>query len=63
MDHEWVLKFVTYYIQDPNILGLIRKYLKVGVLEDGDSFLVVYADDYLAGFEYRSEAGRYLKEM
>lgn len=96
MDHEWIIKFVGDYIQDPNILGLIRKYLKAGVLEEGvleegvyqtnesgstqgniispilanvymhhvlvlwykeyferrgegSSFLVVYADDYLAG--------------
>ncbi len=86
-----------YYIKDPNILNLIKKYLKVGVLEDGiyqtneagsaqgniissvlaniymhhvlvlwykkyfekqgtgENFLLVYADDYLAGFEEKSE--------
>lgn len=92
MSHEWTLKFVEYYIKDPNILWLIKKYLKAGVLESGKyqtnevgsvqgniispilaniymhhvlvlwykayfekrgsgkSFLVIYADDYLAGF-------------
>lgn len=105
MNHEWTLKFVEYYIQDPNILGLIKKYLKAGVLEAGEyktneegcaqgniispmlaniymhhvlilwykayyekrgkgnSFLVVYADDYLAGFENKWEAEKYFKEM
>lgn len=105
MDHEWTLKFVEYYIQDPNILMLIRKYLKAGVLDEGEyktneegsaqgniispilaniymhhvlvlwfkayyekrsrgkSFLVVYADDYLAGFENKWEAEKYYEEM
>ena len=36
MNHEWVLKFVGYYIQDPNILNLINKYLKAGILEEGE---------------------------
>lgn len=105
MDHEWTLKFVEYYIQDPNILSLIKKYLKAGVLEAGEyktneegsaqgniispilaniymhhvlvlwykayfekrgkgnSFLVVYADDYLAGFENKWEAEKYFIEM
>lgn len=105
MDHEWTLKFVEYYVQDPNILSLIKKYLKAGVLEAGEyntneegsaqgnivspilaniymhhvlvlwykayfekrgkgnSFLVVYADDYLAGFENKWEAEKYFIEM
>lgn len=105
MSHEWTMKFVEYYIKDPNILRLIEKYLKAGVLEDGkyqtnevgsmqgniispilaniymhhvlvlwykayfekqgtgNSFLVVYADDYLAGFERKREAERYYREM
>ncbi len=105
MSHEWTMKFVEYYIKDPNILWLIKKYLKAGVLEEGRyqtnewgsaqgniispilaniymhhvlvlwykayfekrgtgmSFLVVYADDYLAGFEHKGEAKRYYEEM
>jgi len=35
VDHGWILEFVKYYIKDPNILGLIRKYLKAGVMEEG----------------------------
>jgi len=105
MSHEWVLKFVGYYIQDPNILNLINKYLKAGILEEGEykaseegsiqggiispvlaniymhhvlvlwykayfekrgrgqSFLVVYADDFIAGFEEESEAVRYYQAL
>lgn len=105
MNHEWTIKFVEYYIQDPNILWLIKKYLKAGVMDAGEyqtnevgsaqgniispilaniymhhvlvlwykayfekrgkgkSFLVVYADDYLAGFEEKEEAERYFIEM
>ena len=36
MNYEWVLKFVGYYIQDANILRLVEKYLKAGVLEAGE---------------------------
>ena len=105
MDHEWILEFVKYYMKDPNILGLIRKYLKAGVMEEGeykaseegavqggiispvlaniymhhvlvlwyerkwkktakgDSFLIVYADDFIAGFQYKEEAEAYYREM
>lgn len=96
---------MEYYIKDPNILGLIKKYLKAGVMEAGEyktneegsaqgniispilaniymhhvlvlwyrvlyekrakgnSFLVVYADDFLAGFEHKWEAEKYFEEM
>ena len=105
MNHDWVLKFVGYYIQDPNILNLIKKYLKAGILEEGEykaseegsiqggiispvlaniymhhvlvlwykayfekrgrgqSFLVCYADDFIAGFEEESEAVRYYRAL
>ena len=105
MSHEWTMKFVEYYIKDPNILWLVRKYLKAGILDAGSyqtnevgsaqgniispvlaniymhhvlvlwykayyekrgkgmSFLVVYADDYLTGFEHKWEAAQYYKEM
>ena len=105
MDHGWIQKFVGYYIQDPNILNLINKFLKAGILEDGDykeswegsaqggnispilaniymhhvlvlwykayferrgrgnSFLVVYADDFIAGFEEKTEAERYYQAL
>ena len=36
MKHEWIIKFLHLYIKDPNIIGLVKKYLKVGVLDDGE---------------------------
>lgn len=105
MSHEWILRFVGYYIEDPNILRLIDKFLKAGILEAGDykeskegsvqggtispilaniymhhvlvlwykayferrgrgnSFLVVYADDFIAGFEEKEEAERYYQAL
>ena len=39
MKHEWIIKFLHLYIKDPNIIGLVKKYLKVGVLDDGKLML------------------------
>ncbi len=35
IDHEWMLRFLEHRIADRRILRLIRKWLKVGVIEDG----------------------------
>ena len=35
IDHEWMMRFLEWHIKDPNILWLIRKYLKAGVMVDG----------------------------
>ena len=35
IDHEWMMKFLEWHIKDPNILWLVRKYLKAGVMVDG----------------------------
>ena len=101
MSHEWMMEFLKLYIKDPNLLWLINKYLKAGVMTDGmfeeseegsaqgniispilaniymhnvltlwykfviksntfgNSFLVVYADDFIAGFQYKEDAERY----
>ena len=103
IDHDWMMKFVSLYIKDPNILWLIKSYLKAGVIDNktynateegtaqgniispilaniymhnvlvlwyrfvikenfkGANFLVVYADDFIAGFEYESEAKEYYR--
>ena len=105
IDHEWMMKFIEWHIKDPNILWLIRKYLKVGVMVDGvyvdteegtiqggnisptlaniymhnvltlwfklviqkevkgECFLVNYADDFVAGFQYKSEAEMYYAKL
>ena len=35
IDHEWMMKFLEWNIQDKNLLWLIRKYLKAGIMEQG----------------------------
>ena len=35
MSHEWMMEFLKLNIKDPNLLWLINKYLKAGVLTDG----------------------------
>ena len=105
INHDWMIKFLEYNIKDPNIIGLIKKYLKAGIMDkgtymtteegsaqgniispvlaniymhyvlglwykeivqkraEGDTFLVVYADDFIAGFQYKSEAEEYYKAL
>lgn len=35
INHNWMIKFLEYNIKDPNIIGLIKKYLKVGIMDKG----------------------------
>ena len=35
VDHIWLLKFLKHRIVDPNILWLVRKFLKAGIMEAG----------------------------
>ncbi len=35
IDHEWMMKFVQHRVADPRILRLIQKWLKAGVMEEG----------------------------
>ena len=105
IDHDWMMKFLEWNIQDKNLLWLIRKYLKAGIMEQGkfepteegsaqgsamspmlaniymhhvltlwfklvvqremqgECFHVNFADDFVAGFQYKSEAERYYKEL
>lgn len=105
IDHDWMMKFLEWNIQDKNLLWQIRKYLKAGIMEQGkfepteegsaqgsamspmlaniymhhvltlwfklvvqremqgECFLVNFADDFVAGFQYKSEAERYYKEL
>ena len=105
VNHEWMIKFLEVHIKDPNILRLVNKYLKAGVLDQGeykpgeegtaqgniispilaniymhyvlilwfdavikkrgkgDSFLAVYADDFIAGFQHKWEAEEYYREL
>ena len=36
LDHTWLMKFIEHRIADERVLRLIRKWLKAGVIEDGN---------------------------
>ena len=36
LDHGWLLRFVEHRVGDPRILSLISRWLKAGILEDGE---------------------------
>jgi len=36
LDHRWLLRFVEHRVGDPRILSLIRRWLKAGVLDEGE---------------------------
>ena len=105
LDHEWIVRFVESRIKDPNIIRLIRRMLKAGIMKDfsyeeteegsgqgsvcspvianlymhyvlvwwfkekiqpvmkGFSGLVVYADDFVACFQYKEEAERFYEAL
>ena len=35
LSHEWMLRFVEHRVGDPRLIGLIRRWLKAGIMEDG----------------------------
>jgi RNA-directed DNA polymerase len=45
LSHDWIIKFISSRITDPNIIRLLERMLKVGVLEKGE----LYMDDFGAG--------------
>jgi group II intron reverse transcriptase/maturase len=105
LDRVWLEKFVEHRIADRRVLRLIQKWLRAGVIEDGewsgteegtaqgasispllgnvylhyvfdlwadqwrrrhahgDVIFVRFADDFLAGFERREDAERFLAEL
>lgn len=98
LDHDWIIRFVESRIKDPNIIRLVRRMIKAGIVEDyqiaeveegagqgsvcspilaniymhyvlvwwfkekiqpqlrGCSGIVVYADDFVATFQYKDDA-------
>jgi RNA-directed DNA polymerase len=36
LNHEWLLRFIEHRVGDPRLISLIRRWLKAGVLEDGE---------------------------
>jgi RNA-directed DNA polymerase len=105
LDQGWLERFLEHRIADRRVLRLIQKWLRAGVIEDGewsstqegtaqgasvspllanvflhyvfdlwadqwrqrnargDVVLVRYADDFLAGFEHREDAERFLADL
>jgi RNA-directed DNA polymerase len=105
LDQSWLARFLEHRIADKRVLRLIQKWLRAGVIEDGewsqteegtaqgasvspllanvylhyvfdlwaeawrrrhargDVILVRFADDYVAGFEHRDDAERFLADL
>jgi RNA-directed DNA polymerase len=105
LDQGWLERFLEHRIADKRVLRLIQKWLRAGVIEDGewsdteqgtaqgasvspllanvylyyvfdlwadqwrrrhahgDVVLVRFADDFVAGFEHRDDAERFLAEL
>ena len=38
LSHDWVLRFVEHRVGDPRLISLIRRWLKAGILEDGEVY-------------------------
>jgi RNA-directed DNA polymerase len=36
LDHQWLLRFAKHRVEDPRIISLIQRWLKAGVLEEGE---------------------------
>jgi RNA-directed DNA polymerase len=105
LDQGWLERFLEHRIADKRVLRLIQKWLRAGVIEDGewskteegtaqgasvspllsnvylhyvfdlwadqwrrrnargDMILTRFADDYVAGFEHRDDAERFLADL
>ena len=105
LDHEWIVKFIESRIKDPNIIRLVHRTLKAGIMENfqfepteegsgqgsvtspiianiymhyvlvwwfhervkpmmkGFCGLVVYADDFVACFQYKEDAEKFYKAL
>lgn len=105
LDHDWIMKFIGSKIKDPNILRLVKRMLKAGIMEDfqfepteegsgqgsvcspvianiymhyvlawwfeekiksnmrGYCDLIIYADDFVATFQYKSEAEEFYERL
>lgn len=45
LSHKWIMKFIKSHITDPNVIRLVERQLKAGVLKEGELFM----DDFGAG--------------
>jgi RNA-directed DNA polymerase len=105
LNHDWLMKFLGHRVADARMLHLIAKWLKVGVLEEGqwsetelgtpqggvispllgniylhyvldlwveqwrktmargEVYIVRYADDFVMGFQYKTDAEQMLRDL
>ena len=105
LSHEWLIKFMEHRITDHRVIRLVNKWLRAGVVEEGqrlettrgvpqgatispllaniylhyvydqwvsqwrkrhaqgDMIVVRYADDSVAGFQYRRDAEKFLADL
>jgi RNA-directed DNA polymerase len=56
VSHEWLIRFIEHRIADTRMIRLIRKWLKAGVMDNGER-------SSSAGFEHESDAVRFLVEL
>ena len=105
LEHDKIIDMISFRLADPNILWLINKMLKAGVVEDGkwqptgkgteqgnlaspvianiymhytlalwfelrfkktcrgESGLVIFADDFIATFQYKEDAKRFMEAI
>ncbi|MEG6523029.1 group II intron reverse transcriptase/maturase [Desulfotomaculum sp. 1211_IL3151] len=38
VNHEWLIKFLEHRISDPNIIRLVKRFLKAGIMEEGKRY-------------------------
>ena len=105
MEHEWIIRFIESKIKDQNVIRLVRRMLKAGIMKDyqyedteegsgqgsiyspiisciymhyvlvwwfkevvqpklrGYAGLVVYADDFVVCFQYKSDAEQFYERL
>ena len=61
VDHEWLIRFVEHRIGDRRVIRLIRKWLKAGVMEDGQ--VTPTADRHAARRGDLAAAGEHLPAL